>query len=113
MALNKIWNIHVNPCHRRNVYLNAGLCGYFHEFDKKGGYKTEKKTESRKEVIREGLKELKKEIGVWQSEWKERFQFDPIAALPQPGNIALQHLKYHNFSLQLLYRRSGSTVVLW
>lgn len=68
------------------MHSSQQLEGYFHENDRKGGYRNEKKPDQPiKQTVREGLKELKKEIKIWTSEVKEAFEFDPIVARPLPG----------------------------
>ena len=76
----------------RKFHQNVSL-GMFHEYDKKGRYKSKRK-DPPKELIREGLKELKNEIKLWKSEWKERLMCDPIMAPPDPGITLITSLLF-------------------
>lgn len=79
-------NTHTN---QRKLHLSCKNHGLFHESNPKSGYE---KGDERpvKDKIRQGLKELKKEIKLWNNEWKEHFQMDPVLGMPTPGEIDTQ-----------------------
>uniref|UniRef100_A0AAG5DB45 NADH:ubiquinone oxidoreductase intermediate-associated protein 30 domain-containing protein n=1 Tax=Anopheles atroparvus TaxID=41427 RepID=A0AAG5DB45_ANOAO len=59
--------------------------GLFWERNRKGGYQTTQRV-STKELIVNGLKELRTELALFQQEWKERIESDPLVVF-RPGEI--------------------------
>lgn len=62
--------------------LSSGL---FWERHRKGGYEKEQRV-STKELIINGLKELRTEFALFQQEWKEKLESDPLVVF-RPGEI--------------------------
>lgn len=66
----------------RPTVLASGL---FWERHRKGGYQTEQRA-STKDLIVNGLKELRTEFALFQQEWKEKLESDPLVVF-RPGEI--------------------------
>ncbi|XP_049294799.1 complex I intermediate-associated protein 30, mitochondrial [Anopheles funestus] len=62
--------------------LSSGL---FWERHRKGGYQTEQRISLKKSIIN-GLKELRTEFALFQQEWKEKLESDPLVVF-RPGEI--------------------------
>lgn len=71
---------------KRCFRTSACLKEYFWEKDDKGGYDTKIPPLPFRQRMRHGLVELKKEIALWKSEVKEKFEGDPLLVY-RPGEV--------------------------
>lgn len=71
--------------HHRSVVPVRSANTLFWEKDRKGGYDTKsKKKVSYKQQIVDGLKELRQEVALFNQEWKEKLESDPLVVF-RPG----------------------------
>lgn len=70
--------------HQRSIVPIRFANSLFWEKDRKDGYNTKNKKVSRKQMILDGLKEIRQEFALFNQEWKERLECDPLVVF-RPG----------------------------